>query len=193
MMNVFARSILLSAALLAVAPEIRGQSMENLAAGTRVRVAAPATGRVVGTVTEVRGDTLLVTSRRGVHALPASSIRSLQVSRGRSPRLTSALQGGAIGLATGVVGGVAGALIADLTIPDDACDSGETDLLCFSTGESALLGVIVGAPFGAASGAVLGLVFPRERWRSVTARGAPALTVQPQAAGVRVGLSLTTP
>lgn len=180
------------AALLGVPAAVRAQTVADLSAGTRVRVAAASTGRLVGTVAGVRGDTLLLMSREGVHALPLSTIRALQVSRGRPPRLAGAVEGGAIGLATGVAGGVAGALIADLALPD-RCDTGESDLLCFSTGEWALIGAMVGAPFGAASGAVAGFVFPRERWRSVTAGAAPALRVQPRPSGVRVGLSFTTP
>lgn len=183
---------LLGAALLTVAPAVQGQSAADLPAGTRVRVAEPATGRLVGTVTEVRRDTLLVLARGEVHAVPISSIRTIQVSRGRPPRLASALEGGAIGLLTGAIGGAASLAIPSLLAPD-ACDREGDGVLCFSTGEWALVGVVIGAPLGAASGAVAGLIFPRERWRSVTPRTAPAVTVQPEAAGVRVGLSLTVP
>lgn len=192
-MKVSARvSPLVCAALLAIAPAVRAQPADALSAGTRVRVSAPATGRLVGTITEVRRDTLLVLARGKVHALPVSSIRALQVSRGRPPRLASALEGGAIGLLTGAVGGAASLALPSLVVPD-ACDREGDGVLCFSTGEWALLGVVIGAPLGAASGAVAAFISPRERWRSVTARSAPALTVQPQAAGVRVGLSLTVP
>jgi hypothetical protein len=185
-------SPLVCAALLAVAPAVRAQSTDELSAGTRVRVAAPATGRLVGTITEVRRDTLLVLARGEVHALPISSIRTLQVSRGRPPRLASALEGGAIGLLTAAISGGGSLALASLVMPD-SCDGEGGGVLCFSTGEWALVGVAIGAPLGAASGAVAGLIFPRERWRSVTARNARAVTVQPQAAGVRVGLSFTVP
>jgi hypothetical protein len=192
-MKVFTRIFLLwSAALLATAPPVHGQSTADLPAGTRVRVTEQATGRLVGTVTEVRRDTLLVLARGEVHALPISSIRTLQVSRGRPPRLASALEGGAIGLLTGAIGGAASLAIPSLVVPD-ACDREGDGVLCFSTGEWALVGVVIGAPLGAVSGAVAGFVFPRERWRSVTDRTAPAVTVQPEAAGVRVGLSLPVP
>lgn len=183
---------LLCAALLLVPPTVRGQSMAELPTGTRVRVAEQARERLVGTVTEVRRDTLLVLARGEVHALPISSIRTLQVSRGRPPRGASVLEGGAIGLLTGAIGGAVSLAIPSLVVPD-ACDREGDGVLCFSTGEWALVGVAIGAPLGAASGALAGLISPRERWRSVTARGAPALTVQPQAAGMRVGLSLTVP
>lgn len=192
-MKVFTRIFpLWSAALLATAPAVQGQSTADLPAGTRVRVVEQATGRLVGTVTEVRRDTLLVLARGEVHALPISSIRTLQVSRGRPPRLASALEGGAIGLLTGAIGGAASLAIPSLVVPD-ACDREGDGVLCFSTGEWALVGVVIGAPLGAVSGAVAGFVFPRERWRSVTDRTTPAVTVHPEAAGVRVGLSLTVP
>lgn len=192
-MKVFARIFpLLGAASLAVAPALQGQSMADVPAGTRVRVSEQAAGRLVGTVTEVRRDTLLVLARGEVHALPISSIRTLHVSRGRPPRTASALEGGAIGLLTGAIGGAVSLAVSSLLVPD-ACDREGDGVLCFSTGEWALVGAAIGAPLGAASGALAGLISPRERWRSVTARGAPALTVQPQAAGVRVALSLTMP
>jgi hypothetical protein len=181
------------AALLAVPAAVRAQVMEELAAGTRVRVAAPATGRLVGTVSEVRGDTLLVLSRGGVHALPLSSVRTLQVSRGRPTRLASALEGGAVGLVLGIAGGAAGAVLGDLTTSDEGCDGSEDDLLCFSTGESALIGAVVGAPLGVAYGAVAGFVFPQERWRSIGVLSAPVLAVQPSATGLGISLSIPAP
>lgn len=180
------------AALAAAPPAARAQSRAELAAGTRVRVAEHAARPLVGTVTQVRGDTLLVLARGEVHALPLSSIRSLQVSRGRPPRLASALEGGAIGLLSGAIGGAASLALPSLVVPDD-CGREQDGLLCFSTGEWALLGVLLGAPLGAASGAVAGFVFPRERWRSITAGSAPALTGPPRAEGLQVGFSLRTP
>ena len=192
-MKVFTRIFpLVGAALLTVAPAVQGQSMADLPAGTRVRVAEQAAGRLVGTISGVRRDTLLVLARGQVHALPISSIRTLQVSRGRPPRGAAALEGGAIGLLTGAIGGAASLAIPSLVMPD-ACDREGDGVLCFSTGEWALVGVAIGAPLGAVSGAVAGLISPRERWRPVTARGAPALTVKAQPAGVRIGLSLTAP
>lgn len=184
--------LLLFTVLMAEPLPARAQSVAELPAGTRVRVAAPATGRLIGTVSEVRGDTLLVQSRKGMHAVPVSSIRDLQVSRGRPPRVASALEGGAIGLLTGAVGGAAMLALPALVVPD-ACDREGDGVLCFSAGEWALVGVVLGAPLGAASGAVVGFAFPRERWRSVAAKSAPALTVQPRAVGVRLGLSFAVP
>lgn len=183
---------LLCAALVAAPPAARAQSATDLAAGTRVRVVEPAAGRIVGTIAGVRGDTLLVASRGGVHALPVSSIRTLQVSRGRPPRLASALEGGALGLLTGTAGAIGGILLADLTVNQD-CEREEDPLLCLSTGQWVLLGVMIGAPMGAASGAVLGFAFPRERWRSIPVAAAPALTLHPRGGGVQVGITLRVP
>jgi hypothetical protein len=192
-MKVFTRIFpLLSAALLAVAPAVQGQPTADLPAGTRVRVSEPAAGRLVGTVTEVRRDTLLVLARGEVHAVPISSIRTIQVSRGRPPRLASALEGGAIGLLTGAIGGAASLAIPSLLVPD-ACDREGDGVLCFSTGEWALVGVAIGAPLGAASGALVGLLSPRERWRRLEpAANVPRISVQSGTGGLRIGFSVPT-
>jgi hypothetical protein len=193
MTNLVARVVPLLCAMVMAAPPAAGaQSTADLREGTRVRIAEAAAGRLVGTVSAVRGDTLVVRSGNDVRAVPFSSIRVLQVSRGRPPRLASALEGGAIGLVTGSAAGAAGAVLGTLVSGDD-CDREGEDLLCFSTGTWALVGVIIGAPFGAASGAVAGFLFPRERWRSIGLPGAPALTVHPGAGGVRVGLAIAVP
>jgi hypothetical protein len=65
--------------------------------------------------------------------------------------------------------------------------------LCFSTGEWALVGFVVGAPVGAASGAVARFLSPRERWRRVEPVGnAPRLSVQSGTRGLRIGFSVPT-
>lgn len=173
-------------------PAVAQSSAADLAAGTRVRVVEPGSGRLVGTVSGVRGDTLLVVAGGREHTLSIPSIRSLQVSRGRSPRLASALEGGAIGLLTGAIGGAASLALPSLVVPD-SCDREGDGVLCFSTGEWALVGVVIGAPLGAASGAVLRFVSPRERWRPIATLGAPTITLAPQATGLGVGLSLAVP
>jgi hypothetical protein len=184
------------AALLAHPAVLRAQSVADLAPGARVRVVDPGTGRIVGTVESVAGDSLVVLSGRGEDArtvtLSLSSIRTVQVSRGKPSRPMSALQGAALGALTGSVGGVAGATIGHLSYQDD-CDGGEDDWMCFSMAESALFGVMIGAPMGAAWGAALGFVFPQERWRSLTAASPPALTVNGSPDGVQLGLTITFP
>jgi hypothetical protein len=184
------------AALLAAPVALRAQSAAGLASGTRVRVVEPANGRTVGTVSEVRGDTLMVITGIGeswrVVALPLSSIRSLQVSRGRPSRHVSALQGAALGVLTGAAGGVAGMTIGTLAM-QDSCDGSPDQLMCFTMAESAVLGIIIGAPMGAAWGAVAGFVFPQERWRSITVASPPVLTVNGSPGGVQLGLSITFP
>jgi hypothetical protein len=184
------------AVLLAGAPALRAQSVADLAPGARVRVVDPATGRVVGTVESVAGDSLVVLSGRGEHArtvtFSLASIRTLQVSRGKPSRPVSAVHGAALGLLTGAASGVAGATIGYLSYSDD-CDGGTDDWVCFSMAESALIGVIIGAPMGAAWGAVAGFVFPQERWRSITVANPPVLTVNGSPDGVQLGLSITFP
>jgi hypothetical protein len=188
----------LCAGLLALPSAAPAQTAADLSPGTRVRVVDAGTGPVVGTVSAVRGDTLVVVSGKGAGArevaLSVSSIRRLQVSRGRPSRPLSALQGAAIGAVTGSVGGVLGTTIGSLQA-DESCGRAVAgdDLLCFSTAEWAMIGVMIGAPMGAASGAALGFLFPQERWRSISTRHAPAFTVAPAGDAVRLGLSLRVP
>jgi hypothetical protein len=164
----------------------------ELAPGTRVRVAEPVAGRLVGTVTGVQGDMLLLFSGQRVHSLPISSIRAVQVSGGFSSRPASAVRGGAVGLLTGAAGGAAAAVLAGLVMGDGECGGGG-DLLCFNTGEWALVGAMVGAPVGAVSGAAFGFAFPRERWRSIGSGAPPRLTLRSQSGGLRAGLTLSAP
>lgn len=182
----------LGGALLAVAPVAQGQSITDLSPGARVRVAEQGTRALVGTVTAVRGDTLLMLAGGEVHVLPISPMLSLQVSRGRPPRVASMLEGGAIGLLAGAIGGAASLAISSLVIPD-SCDREGDGLLCLSAGEWALVGVAIGAPVGGASGAVVGLISPRERWRRVESAGnVPRLTVHTGTGGLRIGFSVPT-
>jgi|GEM_PF-5162903 len=187
---------LLCVCLLALPSALRAQSVADLSPGTRVRVVDLGTGRIVGTVSAVRGDTLVVLAGKGdgAHevALSVSSIRQLQVSRGRPSRAVSALQGAGIGMVTGALGGVAGATIGGMQSVEE-CRSGEEHALCFSTGQWTLIGVMVGAPFGAAWGAAAGFLFPQERWSSLPIRNAPAITVAPSGDALRLGVSLSVP
>ncbi|HTE19006.1 MAG TPA: hypothetical protein VK689_11585 [Armatimonadota bacterium] len=181
--------------LLAAPLALRAQSAAGLAPGTRVRVVDHATGRTVGTVSEVRGDTLVVLAGRGERrrevTLSVSSLRRLQVSRGRPSRPVSALQLGALGLVSGTVGGLAGATLPSL-LSGERCDR-RVDDLCFTTGESVAIGLLVGAPMGFALGAVAGFLFPQERWHSLSLPNAPVVTVSGHGDGVRLGLSIPLP
>lgn len=186
----------LCAGLLLAAPAaLRAQSASDLALGTRVRVVDPASGRIVGTVAALRGDTLVVRSGRGARertvTLSVSSLHRLQVSRGTPSRPVSALQLGALGLVSGSVGGVVGATVPRF-VSGERCDR-RVDDLCFTTGESVVLGLIVGAPMGLAVGAVAGFLFPQERWRSVSLQNAPTVTVRGRGDGVQLGLSIPLP
>jgi hypothetical protein len=186
----------LCAGLLLAAPQaLRAQSAADLAPGTRVRIVDPASGRVVGTVAERRGDTLVVLSGQGDReravTLSVSSIRRLHVSRGTPSRPVSALQFGALGLVSGSVGGLVGATVPNF-VSGERCDP-RVDELCFTTGESVVLGLIAGAPMGLAIGAVAGFLFPQERWRSVSLQNAPTVTVSGRGDGVQLGLSIPLP
>jgi hypothetical protein len=197
MKTVLSRVVLaLGACLLASPPALRAQVVDDLAPGTRVRVVEPGTGRIVGTVSALRGDTLVVLSGSGSSArtvsLPVSSMRSLQVSRGRPSRPASALRGAAIGLASGAVAGLVGATAPSLFM-DEPCDRTADDLLCLSTAEWAMFGVLFGAPAGAAWGGAVGFLFPQERWHSISARTAPTLSLTTSGAAVQLGISLHVP
>jgi len=136
-------------------------------AGVRVRVVLPDSRRqaplvprqqvVIGTVTGVAGDTLVLAIPGAAGALRVArpDLRALAVSRGVPGRPESALRQG---ISAGVGLGLAFFFLHT---------GGDTDDRQFrSAGEAAVVGGAVG--FGI--GAVLGAVSPSERWRDLRLR-----------------------
>ena len=132
--------------------------------GTRVRAWIPEerrqqdgpTRRLVmrGTVESIAGDTLRISipGTAGILAVPRTSLRRLDVSRGEPSRVASGLERAV----SGAIGGAVTMAIAN--DPDRSSGpSYRTDWQAAG----------VGAAWGAGIGAAIGLVFPHERWRRV--------------------------
>ncbi len=175
-----------SASLAAQEPDVR------LGPGQRVRVTVPRYefARVVGTVVDIRPDTLYVrwAQRRFVgsretrwdsvtSAVPIAAIERLEVSQGRRSRWL-------LGLGLGVaVGGATGALVGYASGDD------ESGFLQFSAGDKAvMLGVALGA-VGGVVGLVTGALSRGDRWQEVP-RDRIRVTVAPTRTGVFLGARL---
>jgi hypothetical protein len=152
-----------TAALAVSPPALRAQFPADVRVGARVRVWLPESQRqsegpmrrqlLRGTVDAVSADTLLLSipGSAGPVAIPRVTMRRLDLSHGTSP-LASAFEraaGGAIG------GAITWGLMND---PRNATGPHyRTDWRAAG----------VGAAWGAGIGAVIGLVFPHERWHRV--------------------------
>jgi AraC family transcriptional regulator, transcriptional activator FtrA len=162
------RRLAIAAAVAAlIAPTtVQAQTLDSLAPATRIRVdVRPADsirilrfGRarpqpVIGTLTAVRGDTLLLAVATGAEPLrvPRSAVDAVYASRGRPPRWKSALR-------SAVVPALAGAAVRGLVA---SARRGEGDP---APARAALSGAAMSAAFAAAKGAL----FPKERWHRVS-------------------------
>jgi hypothetical protein len=129
--------------------------------GARVRVRLPEVqyqetvrrGHMLrGRVTALTPDTLYlaITDSVGPLAVPRPLIQRLDLSRGVPSRGANALRQGLI----------SGALSALMLVLINETGSGTSE---WDTGEAAL----IGGGIGFATGAILGAIFPRERWRRI--------------------------
>lgn len=161
------RFLVLAAALLVSAAPATAQFPERIQPGVRVRVSLPEAHRqeegspwhrqrLRATVSEVGNDTLRLTVPGAVGnlAVARADIRHLDVSRGTS-RAASAFER-AIGFA------IAGAISAAIENDPQSSEWPNYSRTWRAAGE--------GAKWGAALGAVVGFVFPTERWRRVRLR-----------------------
>ena len=132
---------------------------EELADGARVQARLPETQYQMGSrrghllrgrVTVLTSDTLYlaVTDSVGPLAIPRALVQRLELSRGVPSRALSALRQGVVSGAVGAFSALAAFSLVD--------ESGGTD-----AGEAAL--VYGGISF--AAGAIVGALFPRERWK----------------------------
>lgn len=155
------RLALVAALCLAVPVAAAAQFPAAVQPGARIRVWLPEPVRQLdgpsrrqvlrGTVGAVAGDTLrlLVPATAGLLAVPRSSIRRLEISRGQS-RVASAIER--------AVGGAMGGAITWALLNDPRRRGGPhypTDWRAAG----------VGATYGASIGAVLGILAPHEQWR----------------------------
>lgn len=144
----FAVSILL------MVPAIAETQSTALTAGARVRVTSPSDdlNRHVTTVTEVRGDSIVVAGLAGSRTIAISNVTALDVSAGTR---TQVLRDGLIGFGAGaLLGGIVGA----------ATYEGSD----FFVGSSVEAGALVGTMFGAVGlvvGGVVGALHRTDRWQ----------------------------
>lgn len=111
---------LLCIALLAAGSGVAAQQAPSVLPGERVRVTAPDLRREVGSVEDVRADTLVFRLRGAAApmALHLPEVRRLEVSRGNHHPLRGALVGGA-------AGGAAGIGVALLMLGSESCEAGD--------------------------------------------------------------------
>ena len=164
-MQGFRSFIVLSCAIAALgaSPAALRAQFVDVPVGTRVRVWLPEPSRqeegpvrrqlLRGSVSRVAGDTLLLSipGAAGAVAIPRATMRRLDVSRGVS-RPVSAVER--------AVGGAIGGAITYALMNDPRRSGGphyRTDWRAAG----------VGASWGAGIGAVVGFIFPHERWHRV--------------------------
>lgn len=163
----------LVAAMLVAAPPLFSQTpVAVLAPQTRVRVDVPTLGirRGIMLVAAQHGDTLLLVPRGGLAAETISVhlpvLTRLDVSRGRWPSIN---QGSKVGAAAGAV--VIGAIAYGASDDPARC----TLFFCNfdSRGRRVSEGAVIGAAVGGVLGALVGIVFPGERWQRILPLRAP--------------------
>ena len=164
--------------------EISSAQDPSLAAGTRVRVTAPAADlkNHVTIVSEVRGDSVTVGVRGGSRTVAVSDITSLQVSTGQRRRvLVDAMLGFGIGAVTGAALGAASY---------EECEDWGCFLAPRNRGAAAAEGAVILGAAGVVTGAIVGLFHRTDIWerRTLPVRAA----VRPsRTGGVTLALSRT--
>ena len=165
------------------------------AAGARVRVSAPPSRRVVGTVLAYRGDTLLLQRATWNGAETTSvrlgEVRRLEVSVGKRRRM---FNGALLGLSAG---GAAGALLgaASYSNAPSRCYRDGTEVPCvisldFGRSFSAMAGGVVGAAAGLVTGLLVG-ARRVDRWEALElARRSSRLHVIPPVDRSGIGLAV---
>jgi hypothetical protein len=159
---------------------------------SRIRVTT-VKGRTVGALAEVRGETLVLERPRGERVERVEIRKAEIVVLERSERRSHKGTGAMIGALAGVGAGVAFGLLAGdecESVPGPATLSNLVDKLnsnlCFSKGDTMVLGGILFVPLGALVGYA---VAPGEKWKAI---GISELVVRPvvsrNGAGVQVAI-----
>ena len=176
------RLLVLVTALLA--PTLLSAQVEP---GNRVRIVTDA-HVVIGRVAAADDSTVVLDRTTNRWGVPVSTrpigwteVRRLDMGAGRRPRLVGALEGAALGLVGGAAGGAV--MFGGLTVLS-GCNARSPDpeerFGCFRTGDAFLLGALLGAYQGAPTGAVLGFLWPGDRWeRTPVALPRPAVVAMP--------------
>ena len=175
-----------SFAVLALAlslPLVAAGQSAPVAVGARIRVTAPASGleKHVMTVTDVRGDSIVVDAGGSSHTLWLSDLTALEVSSGTR---THAARGAGFGLGVGIM---AGAVIG-LATYEECVPQGIMGCFMDSPEIQAMGGALVGGAAGAVIGAVVGSRQRTDRWSSV-ALPVRAVIAPTRSGGVSVMLS----
>lgn len=171
-------------ALAVMLPFSAGAQSEPLAVGARVRVTAPNDNvkASVGTIAEVRNDSIIVVNNGRSRAVARANVTRLEVSTGRRSMF---LRDAGLGLGIGVVAGyVMGYATYKECNPEalfDCMFEPET------RGQASALGGAIGGVLGLAAGAVVGAFHRADRWQPVSV---PArVSVRPGARGITVSMS----
>lgn len=169
-------SVLAIGLILPMAAQAQAQSAP---AGARVRITSPRNDlqKHVTTVTEVRGDTIVVAAQGGVRAVALRDVTSMDVSSGRRNRV---VRNGLIGLGTGAAGGF---LLGVLTFDEPGF------LVAGPAEAGAMLGTLFGL-VGLITGGVVGAFDHTDRWQPV--KGTFRASISPtRSGGARLALSRT--
>jgi len=148
--------------------DVAGQSIEQVAPGTRVRVTAPALGYhgVVALVLarDSRGLLVETVKERDTVGLAFEKITALEASYDRHGHAVA-------GLGIGVAGGVVAGVVAGYAAGDDKCPpcEGWECLACakVSAGDKAKVNAIAFGAVGGLVGGIAGATIKGERWRAV--------------------------
>jgi hypothetical protein len=163
MFALMGRAILLLLGLLLVTSPVPAQSAPPIGSGERVRLTLPSrhhprfgSGQpptVLGTVSAVRGDTLVlrIDGGAGSAMVALASVVGLEVSLGVPSRAEGAVRGAGRGVLQGVLLAPLIGLVSDV--------AGEPVPILKAAG--------ILAAFGAVGGSIAGAIAPAERWRRV--------------------------
>ncbi len=143
--------------------------MAGVAAGARVRVTSPSDNlkKHVGTIMEVRADSVVVSGRQGPRSVALANITALDVSTGTRTRV----------MRSGLIGFGAGALVgAGLgAAAHEDCKEKCFYVIQTSRGQDMALGAVVLGAAGLITGSVIGALTHTDRW-------------EPRGPSVRVGM-----
>lgn len=131
----------------------------ELAVGARVRVTSPRhyLNRDITTVTELRGDSMVVTGKMGTRTIALSNVTALDVSTGTRNNVG---RYALIGLGAGALLGVT----AGATAKDDCEDDLGFCPVPVSGGQFAAASALIGGALGVVTGAITGSLHRTERW-----------------------------
>lgn len=156
----------------------------TLAAGTRIRVTSPSDDlkRHVTTVSEVRGDSIVVAGRAGSRTIALTDVTALDISTGTRNR---AMRYGLIGFGAGAA---IGAVLGDKA--HDDCSDNELGFCPVPVSDGQFAGMSA-AIFGAAgllTGAIVGSFQRTDRWEPLTV-GARVSVIPVLRGGVALSVS----